>query len=106
MCYHIYVIMHVKDLQLSVVRVGHHLLVAGFCLSLYDQHVLYGDVSMINKSINYMHLCMIQPLIGMLIATLNTLQRLINKHITDNYFGNLFRLSVFSLKSALWQCIQ
>ena len=33
-CYHVYVIMHVKDSKLSVVIVGHRHLVAGFCLFL------------------------------------------------------------------------
>ena len=32
MCYNVYVIMHVKDSQLSVIRVGHYILLAGVCL--------------------------------------------------------------------------
>ena len=51
MCYHVYVIMQVKDPQLSVVRVGHRVPVAGFCLSLYNLHVLYENADMI-KQIN------------------------------------------------------
>ena len=47
MCCHFYVITHVKDPQLSVVRVGHCVLLAGFCLSMYSLHVLNGDVNMI-----------------------------------------------------------
>ena len=39
MCYCVCVIMHVKDPQLSVVRVG-HCVPLGFCLSLYDLHAL------------------------------------------------------------------
>ena len=34
MCYDVYVIMHVKDLKLPVVRRGHCVLLEGFCLSL------------------------------------------------------------------------
>ena len=50
----IYVIMHVKDPQLSVIRVGHHVPLAGFCLSLYGLHVLNRDVYMIrNKKISH-----------------------------------------------------
>ena len=44
MCYHVYVIMHVKDPQLSVVRVGHRVPLVGFCLSLYVLHVLSRDI--------------------------------------------------------------
>ena len=51
MCHYVCVMMHVKDLQLSVVRVGHRVPLAGFCLSLYDLHALNGDVNMI-QSIN------------------------------------------------------
>ena len=40
MCYHVYVIMHVKDTDLSVVRDGHCVPLAGFCLSLYSLHML------------------------------------------------------------------
>ena len=46
MCYHVCVIMHVKDPCLSVVRVGHCVPLAGFCLSLYSLHVLNMDVNM------------------------------------------------------------
>ena len=50
----VYVIMHVKDLSLSVVRVGHRVPLAGICLSLYDLHALNRDVNMIqiNKQTN------------------------------------------------------
>ena len=41
------VIMHVEDSQLSVVRVGHCVLLVGFCLSLYILHVLNRDINMI-----------------------------------------------------------
>ena len=47
MCYHVCVITHVKDPQLSVVKVGHGKPLAGFCLSLYDLHALNRDVNMI-----------------------------------------------------------
>ena len=40
MCCHVYVIMHVKDLLLSVIKVGHRVLLADFCLSLYVLLVL------------------------------------------------------------------
>ena len=55
MCYHVCIIMHVKDPWLSVVRVGHCVPLAGFCLSLYDLHALNRDANMIqsiNQSIN------------------------------------------------------
>ena len=54
MCYYACVIMHVKDPQLSVIRVGHCGPLAGFCLSLYDLHALNRDVNMIqtNKQTN------------------------------------------------------
>ena len=42
MCYHVYVTMHVEDSWLSTVGVGHRVLLAGFCLSLYGLHVLKG----------------------------------------------------------------
>ena len=49
MCYHVHVIMHLKDHYLSAVRLKHHVLLAGFCLSLYTHslHVLNRDSSMI-----------------------------------------------------------
>ena len=50
MCYHVCVIMHVKDPQLSVIRVGHFVPLAGLCLSLYSLHALIRDVNMIKKS--------------------------------------------------------
>ena len=53
-CYYVYVIMHVKDPQLSVVRVGHCVPLAGFCLCLYDLHALNRDVNMI-QSIQSIH---------------------------------------------------
>ena len=50
MCYHVYVIMHVKDPELSVVRVGHCVPLAGFGLSLYSPHVLNRDINMTKKT--------------------------------------------------------
>ena len=47
---HVCVIMHVKDPQVPVVRVGHQVPLAGFCLSLYDLHALNRDVNMIKKT--------------------------------------------------------
>ena len=47
MCFHVYVIMHVKDPLLSVVRVGHHVPLAGFYLSLYSLHMLNRSINMI-----------------------------------------------------------
>ena len=47
MCYHVYVIIHVKDPRPSVLRVGHFVPLAGFCLSLYSLHVLNRGVNMI-----------------------------------------------------------
>ena len=44
MCNHVCVILHVKDPQLPVKRVGHCASLAGFCLSLYGLHVLNRDV--------------------------------------------------------------
>ena len=56
MCHYVCVMMHIKDPQLSVVRVGHRVpFIGGFCLSLYGLHVLNRDVNMIqsiNQSIN------------------------------------------------------
>ena len=55
MCCHFYVIMHVKDNYLSVVRVGHYILLAGLCLSLYGLYVLNREFLMIqtkNKHTN------------------------------------------------------
>ena len=51
-------IMHVKDPQLSVVRVGYCVPLAGFYLSLYDLHALNMDFNMIqtNKQTNKIHL--------------------------------------------------
>ena len=49
MCAHVYVIMHVKDPKLSVLRVGQVVLLAGFCLSLYSLHVLNRDVNMMQR---------------------------------------------------------
>ena len=39
MCYHVCVIMHVKDPYVYFVRVGHRVPLAGFCLSIYGLHV-------------------------------------------------------------------
>ena len=50
MCNHVYLIINVKDPWLSVVRVGHHVPLVGFCLVLYDLHVLNRDVNMIPKN--------------------------------------------------------
>ena len=58
-CYHVYVIMRVKDIQLSVVRVGHFFALADFCLSLYGQHVLNRDVIMTQINIGDFHNCYI-----------------------------------------------
>ena len=54
MCNHVYVIMHVIDPSLPIVRVGHRVPLVGFCLSLYGLHVLNRDVNMIqtNKQTN------------------------------------------------------
>ena len=46
-CYHVYVIMHVKDPQLFVIRVGHRVLLAGSCLSPCNLDVLNRTVNMI-----------------------------------------------------------
>ena len=45
-CYHVYVIMHVNDPWLSVVRVGHRVPLAGFCRFPYSVHVQNKDVNM------------------------------------------------------------
>ena len=50
MYYHVYVIMHVKDLQLSVVRVGHRVPLPGLCLSLYGLNVMNRDVNAIQTN--------------------------------------------------------
>ena len=52
MCYHVCIMMHVKDPYLSVVRVGHCFSLAGFCLSLYDLHALNRDDNMIQTNSN------------------------------------------------------
>ena len=46
-CVTMSVIMHATDPQLSVVRVGHCVMSAGSCLSLYSLHVLNRYVNMI-----------------------------------------------------------
>ena len=51
MCNHVYVIMHVKVPQLSVVGVGLRVPIAGFCLSLYSLTVLNKGVNMIQTTI-------------------------------------------------------
>ena len=45
MCYHVYVILYVKDLQLYILKVGHHVPVAGICLSLCSLHLLHSDIT-------------------------------------------------------------
>ena len=50
MCYQVCVVMHLKDPWLSVVRVGHHVPSAGFCLSLYSLHVPNRVVNMIQTN--------------------------------------------------------
>ena len=67
LCVIVYVIMHVKDpYMLYVVRLGHYVLLAGFCPFLYSLHVLGRGIYMIQT--NYMvyishfsgsHLCCI-----------------------------------------------
>ena len=52
MCYHVYMIMHVKYPLHSVLRVGHHVLSAGFWLSLYSLHMLKRDVNIIQIHIH------------------------------------------------------
>ena len=47
MCCHVYMIKHVKHPYLSIVRVGHSVPLAGFCLPLCSLHVLNRDFSMI-----------------------------------------------------------
>ena len=46
MCYHIYVLMHVKDPQLYVIKVEHCVPLAGVPISLY---VLNRDVNMVQS---------------------------------------------------------
>ena len=41
--YHDWVILHIVDLQLFLMRGGHCVLVAAFCLSVYSMHVLNRD---------------------------------------------------------------
>ena len=61
MCYHVYVTMqHVKDLQLSVVRVGHHVPLAGFCQALHSLHVLNRGVNMM-QSFNESYVSFLLP---------------------------------------------
>ena len=57
MCYHVYMILHVKDPLLSVVGVGHRVPLAGFCLSLYSLHVLNRDVNMIQTNYQLVRSC-------------------------------------------------
>ena len=49
MCYDVSVIMCENELGLSVVRVGHRVPSAGFCLSLYSLHVLNRDINTIQQ---------------------------------------------------------
>ena len=46
-CYYVHVIMQIKDPELSVVqvRVGHRVLLAGFCLPLFNLHLLNRDIN-------------------------------------------------------------
>ena len=67
MCYHVPVIMHVKDLKLSVVRVGHHVQLAGFCLSLYSLHVLNTNVDIIQSIIPVVDFILVTTLKGLLV---------------------------------------
>ena len=55
MCSHVCVIMHVKDPELFVVRVGRCVSLAGRCLSLYSLHMLYRDVNMIQTKASQLH---------------------------------------------------
>ena len=57
MCHYVCVIMHIKDPYLSVVRVGHCVPLAGFCLSLYDLHALNRDVNMIQTNKQNKKIC-------------------------------------------------
>ena len=52
MCCHVYVVMHVKDSDLSVIRVGQIVLLTGFCLPLYSIHMLNKDVNMLQTMYN------------------------------------------------------
>ena len=52
MYYFVHAIMHVKDPQLSVMRVWNCVLLAGFCLSLYSLHMLKRDVDKIQMNNN------------------------------------------------------
>ena len=49
MCYHVYVVMHVKLPQLSGERVGHRVPLACFNLSLYSLQALNRDVNIVKK---------------------------------------------------------
>ena len=55
MYYYIYVIMHVKEPELSIVGVGHYAPLAGFCLSLYSPDELKRDVDMIQTNKKSLH---------------------------------------------------
>ena len=54
MCYHAYVTKHVNDPLLSVVRKGHCVPLAGFCLPLYNLHMLNRYVY--KRHINYINI--------------------------------------------------
>ena len=59
MCYHVYVIMHIKDHKLlSLVRSGHCVVAAGFCLSLYRLQLinifLFVNLNHINVPVQHM----------------------------------------------------
>ena len=57
MCHYVCEMIHVKDPQLSVVRVGHRVPLAGFCLSPYGLHMLDRDVNIFQlKKFKYIFL--------------------------------------------------
>ena len=53
MCYYVYVVTHVKDPQLSIIRMWHCVPLARFCLFLYSLCVLNRDVNIIQIEKRY-----------------------------------------------------
>ena len=91
MCYHVYVIMHVKDPWLSFVRVGYHVPLASFCLSLYSLHVLNRDVNMIqiNKTDTETCLICISEKFEILYMILLSSKRSLEHDLCSTYTTNL-----------------
>ena len=86
--------MHVKERSLSVVRVEHRVLFAGFCLSLYSLNVLNRDINIKQIQMKSMDYC------GYAVHHLQLWIMLVGHIKNTNTFS--MSLIIYTLKASLY----